>query len=238
MPDRVALITVDVSRTLGIFTGRTTSTQLADLTPLAAIKPNLVGETVRSLLYRAPELTPDLASRLCDQLLIPRDNLPTQWHRGYEPYPHAQHVLEELAQIAPVVALSNMSVTGGPERVAAIKREHGHTLTEVYASFLLGGAKPERWLWHVTAGKHQAEPAHVVHIGDQLAADVYGAWAAGARVIHLRTSDQPVDYPADSGSRIASVHDLADAVPLIRAWAAGQPVPDAAAASPTSGGRA
>ncbi|MEV6832073.1 hypothetical protein [Amycolatopsis sp. NPDC051102] len=90
MPDPVALITADVSRTLGRFTGQPTIAQLADLSPLATVKPALVGETVQALLHRAPELS-----------------------------------LEEPVQIAPEVALSNMSVTGGPERVAAIRRVHG-----------------------------------------------------------------------------------------------------------------
>ncbi len=238
MPDPVELITIDVSRTLGRFTGRSTSERLAELTPLAALAPALVGETVRSLLYREPELTPALTSQLCDRLLIPRADFPTQWDRGYEPYPHAEHVLKELARIAPVVALSTMSVTGGPERVAAVKKEHARTLTAVYASFAVGGAKPEPWLWHSTAGKHDVETAHVVHIGDQLVADVYGAWTAGARVVHLRATSEPVDYPDDTGDRIVPVFDLADVVPVVRAWAQGTPQPALAHAPITGGSRA
>lgn len=219
MPRNVELITVDISKTLGRFTGRSTSAQLAELTPLAALDPALVGETVRALLYRAPKLTSHLVDQVCDRLLIPCRKFPTEWGRGYEPFPHAEHVLEELAEIAPVVALSNMSVTGGPERVAAIMRAHGHTLTNIYTSWALGAAKPIPWLWNSIAGKNKTVTGSVVHIGDQLVADVYGAWTAGARVVHLRTTNEPVDYPKNSSSRIASVTDLAEAVPVIRAWA-------------------
>lgn len=228
MPDTVELITVDVSRTIGIFTGRTTREQLAELSPLAEVDPRFVGETVRAMLLREPELTPILAEQLCDRLLIPRAALPTRWHRGYQPYPYAEHVLQQLSEIAPVVALSNMSVLGGAERVRDIEREHRRTLTAVYASFALGGAKPEPWLWHSIAGKHGADTANVVHIGDQLIADVYGAWTAGARVIHLQAEDQPVDYPQDRGGRIARAADLRDVLPIVRSWATSQSMPEAA----------
>jgi FMN phosphatase YigB (HAD superfamily) len=220
MPDTVELIVVDVSRTLGVFTGQTTRERVAELTPLAQFNPSLIGETIRALLYRAPQLTPDLIGQFCDRLVIPFADFPTQWDRGYQPYAHAQHVLEELATIAPVIALSNMSVTGGAERVRAIQHEHSRTLAAVYTSFGLGGAKPEPWLWHHLAGKHEVNIANVVHIGDQLTADVYGAWTAGARVVHLRDDSQPAGYPKDSDERIAGVADLTDALPIIRSWAA------------------
>ncbi|GAB3167637.1 hypothetical protein GCM10027258_93310 [Amycolatopsis stemonae] len=190
---------------------------------------------MRALLYRAPKLTPNLVEEVCDRLLIPCRKFPTEWDRGYEPFPRAEHVLEELAEIAPVVALSNMAVTGGPERVAAVKRAHGRTLTDVYASWALGAAKPTPWLWNSTAGKHKVVTGSIVHIGDQLVADVYGAWTAGARVVHLRTTSQPAVYPNGSGDRIVSVTDLADAVPVVRAWAERKPLPEAAGASHPGG---
>lgn len=219
MAATVELITVDVNRTLGTFTGRSTENRLGELSPLADLSPHLAAETVRCLLHRAPELTSELISQVCRRLLIPFSEFPARWDRGYLPYPAAYQVLNELAEIAPVVALSNMAVTGGPERVAAVRREHFGALVGVYTSFQLGGAKPEPWLWQAIAGRHAAEIENVVHIGDQLTTDVYGALWAGARVIHLCNDPEATIYPAGSENRVSTVFDLRDAAQVVRTWA-------------------
>ncbi|WP_344419494.1 HAD-IA family hydrolase [Amycolatopsis minnesotensis] len=155
---------------------------------------------------------------MCQRLLIPYGNFPTDWDRGYVPYEDASATLDELATIAPVVTLSNMAVTGGPERVAAVRAAHGHQLEEVYTSYRLGGAKPEPWLWRMIADRRGVHIDRVVHIGDRLDADVYGAYFAGARVVHLRKEGSTV-YPPFSGDHIRTVFRLSDAAAAVRAWA-------------------
>ncbi|WP_370943989.1 HAD family hydrolase [Amycolatopsis sp. cg5] len=218
MAGKVQLITVDIGRTLGTFTGTSTAERLRALSPLADIAPHRFAETVRCLLHRAPELTSELVSQVCRRLLIPFTEFPTRWDRGYLPYPHAARALDELARIAPVVALSNMAVTGGPERVSAVRRAHLGELAAIYPSFQLGGAKPEPWLWQAIAGRHGTEVEGVVHIGDRLDADVYGALYAGARVVHIRHSGEATVYPKGSGDKVFTVFDLLDAVPVVQAW--------------------
>jgi FMN phosphatase YigB (HAD superfamily) len=221
MAAKVDLITVDISRTLGTFTGTSTKDRLLELSPLADVAPERAGEAVRCLLHRAPALTSELISQVSRQLLIPFREFPTRWDRGYLPYPHAHNALKELAEIAPVVALSNMAVTGGPERVNKVRAEHFGTLRAVYTSFKLGGAKPEPWLWQVVAGRHGAEIENVVHIGDQLIADVYGALWAGSRVVHVRDDAEVTVYPDGSQKRVLTAFDLPTAVQKVRSWADG-----------------
>lgn len=221
MPGKVQLITVDIDRTIGTFTGRSTKDRLRELSPLADIAPERAAEVVRCLLHRAPVLTGELMSQVCRQLLIPFKEFPTRWDRGYLPYPQAHRALKELGKIAPVVALSNMSVTGGLERVDKVRTEHYGGLRAVYTSFKLGGAKPEPWLWQAVAGKHCAEVENVVHIGDQLMTDVYGALWAGARVVHLRNGAETAVYPKVSPGKLFTAFDLSDAVPVVREMAGG-----------------
>lgn len=215
----VDLIVVDLGHTTGAFTGDSTSAVLRELSPLTQVTPFRIAETVRCLLHRAPELTDELVGEVCQRLLIPPAAFPTTWERGYRPYEHTARALDELRRIAPVVALSNMSVAGGPERVAAVKAAHGSELAEVYTSYRLGGTKPEPWLWHTIAAHHGTNIGHVVHIGDRVDADVYGALCAGARVVHLPQGNEPTLYPHGSEGRVFTAHDLLDAVPVVRAWA-------------------
>lgn len=221
MAAKVDLITVDISRTLGTFTGTSTKDRLLELSPLADVAPDRAGEAVRCLLHRAPALTSELIGQVSRQLLIPFREFPTRWDRGYLPYPHAHNALKELAEIAPVVALSNMAVTGGPERVSKVRAEHFGTLRAVYTSFKLGGAKPEPWLWQAVAGRHRAKVENVVHIGDQLITDVYGALWAGSRVVHLRDATETTVYPDGSQERVLTACDLPTAVQAVRSWAGG-----------------
>lgn len=222
MGNKVQLITVDIGRTLGAFTGVSTKDRLAELAPSHVIGPDRIAETVRSLLHRAPVLTDELIERVCQRLLISPADFPAEstWHRGYTPYHDTAQALWMLNEIAAVVALSNMAVTGGPQRVAAVNAAHPGVLAKVYTSFQLGGAKPEPWLWQIVAANHRADIGAVIHIGDRLDADVSGALSAGARVIHIhRPGDEPAHYPKGNDQRVATVPSLLDAVPVVVAWA-------------------
>ncbi|GAA4661742.1 HAD hydrolase-like protein [Amycolatopsis dongchuanensis] len=69
------------------------------------------------------------------------------------------------------------------------------------------------------AARHGADIEHVVHIGDRLDADVYGALVAGARVVHLTQGNGPAVYPKNTEGRMFAARDLLAAVPVVRAWA-------------------
>ena len=83
------------------------------------------------------------------------------------------------------------------------------------------GAKPEPWLWQAVAGRHRAKVENVVHIGDQLIPDVYGALWAGSRVVHVRDAADATVYPEGSQERVLTACDLPTAVQVVRSWAGG-----------------
>jgi putative hydrolase of the HAD superfamily len=49
----------------------------------------------------------------------------------------------------------------------------------------VGFRKPEPSVFHLTAGKLKVDPCNVVHVGDNLRIDVYGAKNAGFKTIHF-----------------------------------------------------
>ena len=178
-----SLIVVDIGRTLGRFTGPSVTEILTGLCPWGHLNGAGVRARVQSILHVAPELSEDVIRRVCDALLIDRDNWPSPWpESGFEPFPDATQALATLAEIAPVVALTNISVTGH-DRLAEVERHLGDHLSGIYTSFALGGRKPERWLWHHIATLHDTTTDQVMHCGDRWIEDVLGASYAGARAV-------------------------------------------------------
>lgn len=133
------IVVVDVGSTLGRFVGdgRSTTSVLVDLAP-QTFPRELVTRTVCRVLHRAPALTEEIIREVCDELHIERDAWPEPWPASsFEPFAGTLDGLKRLAAVGPVVALSNLSVTGVP-RMAALADVCGPHLSGIYTSYQLG----------------------------------------------------------------------------------------------------
>lgn len=230
-----ALIVVDVCSTLGRFVGegRSTTSVLAGVAP-ATFPRELVARTVCRVLHRASSLTEDVIREVCDELHIARDAWPEPWpESSFEPYEDTLDCLRRLADLGPVVALANLSVTRQPQ-VTAIGEICGTYLSGNYTSYQLGACKPARWLWRYIADLHGMRPQQIIHIGDEWAEDVLGPLSVGARAVWVRRTELPIPggttaLPATD--RWTAVRELAAAVTVVEEWTA------AAEDKPTSGRR-
>jgi FMN phosphatase YigB (HAD superfamily) len=219
--DLKPLIVVDVGSTLGRFAGDGCSTTavLAGLAP-PTFPRDLIARTVCRVLHRVPSLTEEVIREVCDELHIDRDAWPESWpSSSFEPHDDAVDCLARLAAEGPVVALSNLSVTGRP-RMEALAQVCGKYLTEIYPSYQLGACKPARWLWRYVADLHGVRPHQVVHIGDRWAEDVLGPLSVGGRAVWIRPNDMPVpdDALALPAHRWTAVDGLAAAVSVVKQW--------------------
>ena len=215
------LIVVDVGSTLGRFTGvgRSTTTVLASLAP-PAFPRELIARTVCRILHRAPALTEEVIREVCDELHIDRDAWPEQWPTSsFEPYDDTVDCLARLAELGPVVALSNLSVTGRP-RMEALAHACGKYLADIYPSYQLGACKPARWLWRYAADLHGVRANQVIHVGDRWAEDVLGPLSVGGRAVWVKRKD--VSVPGDTamlpGEQWTAVEGLAAAVGVVEEW--------------------
>lgn len=220
-PGVKSLIVVDVGSTLGRFVGdgRSTTAVLTELAP-PTFPRELIARTVCRLLHRAPSLTEEVIREVCDELHIDRDTWPELWPTStFEPYDDTLDCLARLTVLAPVVVLSNLSITGRP-RMEALAHACGKYLTDIYPSYQLGACKPARWLWRYIADLHGVRPHQVIHIGDRWAEDVLGPLSVGGQAVWTRPRDMPVpdDALALPTRRWTAVDGLAAAVGVVEQW--------------------
>jgi FMN phosphatase YigB (HAD superfamily) len=219
----ISLITTDVRDTLGIFTKPTVKQILFDLSGIPAVedKAQIVGEVARRFLHTTPELTDEVIWDVCGALLIDRRDWPDPWPRGgFLPYPYTNQVLAELSQIAPVTALSNLSILGAT-RMDDLDRYCGQYLDDIHTSYDMRRRKPDPRLWLDIADIYRIAADEIVHIGDRWVHDICGAYHAGAHAIHVtgtRDDHHPIPPHDELGGRVAVVTDLRDVPAVIRAW--------------------
>lgn len=218
----IRFIVVDVGHTLGRFGGQNTVEALHALSP----KPvTVVRELEHRLVQTAPVLNETLITAVCAELCIDRDRWPTRWGNAwFRPYDYTNGVLAQLAGIAPVVALSNLGVIHGPQRMLDLRTHCGRYLTDLYTSYTQRTRKPDPALWTQISHDHNVSTSDMVMIGDRWTNDVCGAINAGARAILLTgTHNPPVpvppiqDWPAGA-DRITIATDLRDTPTLITTW--------------------
>ncbi len=64
-----------------------------------------------------------------------------------------------------------------------------------------------------------SDSAACVYVGDRLFDDIWGAWSAGMRTIHVPHSDIPVEQHGHSeGEPDAVVHRLSEILGVVRDW--------------------
>jgi HAD superfamily hydrolase (TIGR01509 family) len=123
------------------------------------------------------------------------------------PVPGAGEVLAGLAGRGFLVAiLSNWPLAVTVDRYAAAAGWDRH-LAGVFVSQRIGTIKPHPAIFGFAAAALRLAPRHILHVGDDWAADVVGAHNAGWRVAYLR--DQQADTPLPTSPRTAeAVPDL------------------------------
>lgn len=107
-----------------------------------------------------------------------------QWRSRIDVPPETHHTLAKLAQIWPLVAITNGNA-----------QPHLFGLDK-YFKFVLragphGRSKPFNDMYHLAALKLNVPPAHILHVGDDLTTDVVGALRCGLQAcwINLRDGD-------------------------------------------------
>lgn len=222
---QLSLITTDVGDTLGEFTGPSVKDTLYQLSriPETAAKAAIIGEEERRFLHTTPELTDRVIWNLCHALLIDRRQWPDPWPRGgFQAYSYTNRLLAQLCTLAPIAALSNISILGST-RMDDLAEQCGHYVRNIYTSYDMGRRKPDLTLWLDIADVYGIPADEIVHIGDRWVNDICGAVDAGARAIYLTGTRQhlgPIPLHDFSPNQVAVVNDLRDVPAVLRAWGA------------------
>ncbi|MFF1714393.1 HAD family hydrolase [Streptomyces sp. NPDC058268] len=175
-------MSLDVGYTLGEPSGTTLTQRLAALSPLPAGEAKQIAQ--RSLHALDPRSASVAVDRVCAELGILADDFP-HGHRppGFTLWPGAREAVARIAQIAPVVTLSN--VTYWDELASDVAGLLAPHLLAHYPSWRLGFAKPDPRAVQTVARLHGVPPSQLLHVGDSLDYDIRGALAAGARALWI-----------------------------------------------------
>jgi FMN phosphatase YigB (HAD superfamily) len=163
------------------------TTRLIEASPLPA---DQVRQVMRERLHTKPSITAELIIDICRALHLAPDPEP---FAGPPPaltlYPWTLSALRDLAVLAPVVTLSNVTcVDADSDQLTARLKPH---VTGHYPSCRTGFAKPDPNAFHAVARHHRARLSQMVHVGDDWACDVPGAVNAGAHAVWI-SRGQPV----------------------------------------------
>lgn len=222
------LFTVDIGYTMGTFRGHPVEL-LADLAqqhhPKTADEEETnpwktrAAEINRWILCTTPEADQHVIETVSAYLMFPQHLWPENESAGFRAYEFAHEALSELQTIGDIVALSNLSILGGSAIVQDVEAQLGGHLTSIYTSYNLRACKPHSRCWQTIADDHGVSPDDIVHIGDLIVEDIYGALNAGCgRAILVNTGGHVVPRTLSEDSRVTVVHDLREAVTAIDSW--------------------
>lgn len=225
----MTLLTVDVVGTMGDAIGDPAQL-LADVAQRHHPLPSMgdgenpwkrrAAEINRWFLNVAPTLDEDTIGEVSSYLMFPADAWPENQESGFCAYDYTEDALDELGTVGDVVALSNLSILGGPTVVQALNERFGHLIAHVYTSYALGTRKPHRRCWRTIAHERGIPVSDLIHIGDTVAEDIIGAFNAGCRgAILVGAPGQPVPAWLRENPRFVAVNDLRAAASAAAAWA-------------------
>jgi len=122
-------------------------------------------------------------------------------------YPDSLEALRRIAARVPIVALSNGNADLGRIGIA-----------ELFAFQLnaaeFGAAKPDVGIFHAACKQLALEPAHVLHVGDDMECDVRGAMRAGLRACWINRQNHlwpHTDRPDLQFTTLSALADWLDA---------------------------
>jgi len=207
MTGTIGLISVDVGGTLGVAEGPGLAMRLIEASPLPAPQAR---EVMRGRLHTQPAISPAVVHDICGALGIPVDPAPFQGPAApLTLFPGVLLALRELAELAPVVTLSNVTcVDVDTDRMTAQLAPYvsGH-----FPSCRIGFAKPDPAAFHTVAAHYQMEPARMLHIGDDWVCDVVGAIGAGVRAVWISRGRPVPDETVIQQHDVLVADDLTDA---------------------------
>ena len=207
MSSTIELISVDVGGTLGTAEGPGLAMRLIQA---SALPEQQAREIMRGRLHTRPTITQQVVEEICGALGIPADPAPFQGPAApLRLFPGVVPALRELAEIAPVVTLSNVTcVDADTERLAEQLAPYvaGH-----FPSCRIGHAKPDPAAFHTVADYYQVDPARMLHIGDDWTCDVTGAIGAGARAVWISRGRPVPDETVIEQHAVLVAADLAEA---------------------------
>jgi putative hydrolase of the HAD superfamily len=234
---RIKVITFDLDNTLWDVEPVLRRAEAAQNAWLAEHRPRVMrefdDESLRRFRLRTWELHPELAHHISD---LRRQSLyEIQLHCGYpeevarsgaegafdaflrvrhqvEPYERALEVLEELAAVYTLGALSNGNAD-------IYQTAIGEYFDFAFSAEQLGASKPLPDMFHAAMRAAAAESHEIVHVGDNPEHDVRPAQALGMFTVWMNSGDWrwPGGTPADA--EIALLQELPSAIAAIEALA-------------------
>lgn len=209
MIEPIELISLDIGGTLGSAQGPGLTQRLVKRSPL---EPRTATAVIRQLVITYQTLTDEAVAEVCDALRIPVDpELFFQPAPPFSLYNGALDALHELAKLAPLVTLSNVSCVDveDPDLHEALSG----LVEEQFPSCRIGYAKPDVRAFRAVAATRQVPLKRIIHIGDDWSCDVLGALDAGCRAVWI-SHGRPVP-----DERVLVEHEVATAADLAQAAA-------------------
>lgn len=212
----VKLISVDVGGTIGEAERTGLTVQLAAASPLPADQARVL---VRECLHTQPVITETLAAEVATALGISPEDFPRDLPPApLTPYPYALDALRRLADLAPVVTLSNVTCIDADTE--DLRQRLAPWVTELFPSCTLGYAKPDPRAFLAVAERQRVPPASMVHIGDDWTLDVLGALDAGAVPVWISKGRPiPDTSPFAGRQHVHTAATLTEAVTVIHSLA-------------------
>jgi HAD superfamily hydrolase (TIGR01509 family) len=209
----IKLISLDVGGTLGVPRGPGLTQRLVERSPLT---PTVATAVIRRLTLTCQTMTGTRMLEVCDALRIPPDaSLFVQPAPTFVLYPATERALRDLARIAPLVTLSNVSCidVNDPDLRCTLAAH----VEEQFPSCRIGYAKPDAEAFHAVAAARAVRPEQIVHIGDDWACDLLGALRAGCRAMWISRGRPVPDESVFVGHAAAAAADLAHAAAYLAA---------------------
>ncbi len=209
------LIVLDVGGTLGESIAPTVSSRLIELSPLPEADVKKIIQDILLVAHHGELPSPN---ELCAKLDIDAARWPIECVTApFEIYPATVPAVTKLANIAPVVTLSNSPAWHAHhhETLAIACSPH---LTALYTSYGLGvPAKPDPAAFHLISVRHSVPAERIVAVGDRWSVDVVAALDANVGTI-IWTSKEPNDSPEPqliANGRVHVIDNISGVVPLI-----------------------
>lgn len=172
---------------------------------LASLEEYSMDEVCEAILTRALERAPSASS-----VARFRDTYLAEWNRGVRYIPGVVELLERLSREYRLALVSNT-------HQASVVLDHVDALgirpyfSVIVTSIEHGRRKPSACIFERALALTQGTAESAIYVGDSFSADYLGATEAGLRCLLI---DEQRAHPIPEQARLASILDLARALPL------------------------